>query len=215
MQQTRYGSRLLQSNYLMAETVFQHKGSTRISSPIVYLWQFERPFDAISNHASMRCIVNAIGSHYHIKWSSKDKASPYAADSIWKPTTPEQLFDGGDSIPAQGLNPHLISPFDMIVAADCVYDTAHAGMIRDRQEMLHGKHLNSCWRNKPRDSPARHLVALCYRYCLPHMPKRLSASPMRSHLSMLCRLGKGEPLGDRLPSPIARKVSTTAESLRP
>ncbi|GHJ89803.1 hypothetical protein NliqN6_6205 [Naganishia liquefaciens] len=63
--------------------------------------------------------------------SSKDKASPYAADSIWKPTTPEQLFDGGDSIPAQGLNPHLTSPFDMIVAADCVYDTAHAGMIRD------------------------------------------------------------------------------------
>lgn len=62
---------------------------------------------------------------------SGDRLSPYAADSIWKPTTSEETPDSGNDIPAQELNPHLISPFDMILAADCVYDTAHAGMIRD------------------------------------------------------------------------------------
>lgn len=61
----------------------------------------------------------------------KAKVSPYAEDSIWKPTASEETADTDSDIPAQQLNPHLISPFDMVLAADCVYDTAHAGMIRD------------------------------------------------------------------------------------
>jgi predicted nicotinamide N-methyase len=62
---------------------------------------------------------------------SNQKASPYAADSIWKPTASEETPDADSDASAQQLNSHLISPFDMILAADCVYDTAHAGMIRD------------------------------------------------------------------------------------
>lgn len=56
------------------------------------------------------------------------QVSPYAADSIWKPIESDncQGSAGPDLI-----NSHLVSPFDMILAADCVYDTAHAGMIRD------------------------------------------------------------------------------------
>jgi hypothetical protein len=54
--------------------------------------------------------------------------SPYAADSIWKPTGSDNNEDGGETA---SINSHFVSPFDMILAADCVYDTAHAGMIRE------------------------------------------------------------------------------------
>lgn len=54
--------------------------------------------------------------------------SPYAADSIWKPADADENQDTGG---LDLINSHLVSPFDMILAADCVYDTAHAGMIRD------------------------------------------------------------------------------------
>ncbi|KAJ9116099.1 hypothetical protein QFC20_000772 [Naganishia adeliensis] len=56
------------------------------------------------------------------------QVSPYAADSIWKPAGSD---DNQSSAGSDLINSHLVSPFDMILAADCVYDTAHAGMIRD------------------------------------------------------------------------------------
>lgn len=56
------------------------------------------------------------------------QVSPYAADSIWKPAGSD---DNQSSAGSDLINSHLVSPFDMILAADCVYDTAHAGMVRD------------------------------------------------------------------------------------
>lgn len=61
------------------------------------------------------------------------KVSPYADNSMWKPIGEDVSLacandvDGSSDI----LSPNLAAPFDMILAADCVYDTAHAGMIRD------------------------------------------------------------------------------------
>lgn len=61
------------------------------------------------------------------------KISPYAENSMWKPTgEDESLACANDTEGSSGsLDPNLAAPFDMILAADCVYDTAHAGMIRD------------------------------------------------------------------------------------
>ncbi|KAJ9099849.1 hypothetical protein QFC21_003851 [Naganishia friedmannii] len=61
------------------------------------------------------------------------KISPYADNSMWKPTGEDaSLACANDAEGSSGtLSPSLAAPFDMILAADCVYDTAHAGMIRD------------------------------------------------------------------------------------
>ena len=63
------------------------------------------------------------------EWSGSARASSSeASGGDW--TLPDSVTPVGSALTAQ-MRDALDSPWDMIIAADCVYDTRHAGMIRD------------------------------------------------------------------------------------